>query len=627
MKIRKVLFYLVLSVLVAVSCFASTLSEKVEIVFKVGDSTLLINGEEKNVETPYVVGDGVTLVPVRVITEAFGAEVGWVASDKKVTLSYNETEINLWIGKTSVTVNGNETELLSAPELTNGVTMVPLRFISENFGAEVGYDAQTKGISIVKEPKVPEVETKEGTYYFYTENMAFTSHTPIDFFIETEEKGFYDFVTNFKYNYSVNTVLYSINAVDDIEEIAEDDRENQLSEVSSDSIKVTSITEGKMNGMDVWYYQVLDSKKNQLVTKTFFDHCSMSYMLLEYAADLEYNVENDDEKELSFRGYTVTVPKSFRGKELYENTELPASNDVESIGVKVFKKTKGADLEEFLRYNALVFSTKENQREFVENEIYESTYTVMGQDVSAYEYTMTGSGIETKGIVFELSDHIVYIDFMTTLDDEDVRYFVENLVFDFDVLDAPEFENAVTYEKLTENNRTVKTGDVSFKVPESFEVTYSKDRFLVVAKDTESDLVLFCLGKACSIDNDDEQVTMVPSAYYGMVEGTTPKRTVSETMSETRTFVDDYLAWDSVASTRRAFSGKDLPKNGTDSAKFVKLKLNSTWQYLNLYQVRTDGFVDKERQMVNPFVFEYTSEYSNYSTMMKMKSIMQSVKE
>ena len=42
--------------------------------------------QQITVEKPYVVGDGVTLVPIRVVTEAFGAEVGWVSETKTVTL-------------------------------------------------------------------------------------------------------------------------------------------------------------------------------------------------------------------------------------------------------------------------------------------------------------------------------------------------------------------------------------------------------------------------------------------------------------------------------------------------------------------------------------------------------------
>ena len=125
---------------------------RVEIIFKVGDSTLLINGSEVTVEKPYVVGEGVTLVPIRVITEAFGAQVDWVAETKTVKLSYPDVEIVIQIDNPTAEVNGKAETLLAPPELTaSGFTMIPLRFISENFGAEVSYDAATGGIAVIKE--------------------------------------------------------------------------------------------------------------------------------------------------------------------------------------------------------------------------------------------------------------------------------------------------------------------------------------------------------------------------------------------------------------------------------------------------------------------------------------------
>ena len=123
----------------------------IEIAFAVGDQTLSINGKDVLVETPYVVGDGVTLVPVRVITEAFGAEVGWDDATQTVTVSYREAAIKLVIGNKIATINGEEHELLAAPELKNDTTMLPLRFLSESFGADVTYDEETERITVTKE--------------------------------------------------------------------------------------------------------------------------------------------------------------------------------------------------------------------------------------------------------------------------------------------------------------------------------------------------------------------------------------------------------------------------------------------------------------------------------------------
>ena len=152
-----------LMVLTPIMISAESDSEKVEISFCVGDNTLSINGTDVQVETPYVVGVGVTLVPLRVITEAFGATVEWVAETKNILLTYPDVNITLQIDNNIAEVNGKAEELLSAPELTaNGFTMVPLRFISETFGAEVSYDNETSLITVVKEKAVQEGSLVQG---------------------------------------------------------------------------------------------------------------------------------------------------------------------------------------------------------------------------------------------------------------------------------------------------------------------------------------------------------------------------------------------------------------------------------------------------------------------------------
>lgn len=123
--------------------------EKIEISFNIGDSVLLINGNGVEVEKPYVVGIGVTLVPLRVISEAFGAEVDWEEDVNGILISFGEKNVGLKIDDKAVTINDEEDILEEAPQLTeNGFAMVPLRFISETFGAEVGYDEETREVTV-----------------------------------------------------------------------------------------------------------------------------------------------------------------------------------------------------------------------------------------------------------------------------------------------------------------------------------------------------------------------------------------------------------------------------------------------------------------------------------------------
>ena len=61
--------------------------------------------------------------------------------------------IKLWIGKPIAKVNGVDTPIDSTnpkvvPEIINGRTHLPLRFISENLGASVDWDAKTQTITI-----------------------------------------------------------------------------------------------------------------------------------------------------------------------------------------------------------------------------------------------------------------------------------------------------------------------------------------------------------------------------------------------------------------------------------------------------------------------------------------------
>ncbi len=126
-------------------------AETVSISFKVGDSILKINGKDVEVQTPYVVGEGHTLVPLRVISEAFGAKVDWNGETKTVSIAYENKEIKLQIANDTALVDGKDTALDAAPVLEGaGHTMVPLRFISETLGAKVNYNSEDAGITVSK---------------------------------------------------------------------------------------------------------------------------------------------------------------------------------------------------------------------------------------------------------------------------------------------------------------------------------------------------------------------------------------------------------------------------------------------------------------------------------------------
>ena len=77
---------------------------------------------------------GRVLVPVRFIAEELGAEVDWEASTRTVTIEANGDVIVLTIGSSSFTINGEAQQMDVAPRLVGGRTLVPVRFVAEALG-------------------------------------------------------------------------------------------------------------------------------------------------------------------------------------------------------------------------------------------------------------------------------------------------------------------------------------------------------------------------------------------------------------------------------------------------------------------------------------------------------------
>lgn len=119
----------------------------------IGSSQAIVNNAETQVDStnanvkPYV-KDGRTLVPVRFISENIGAEVDWDQVNSKVTVSLDNKVVELVIGDKTMKV-GNKNEVLDvASEISEGRTHLPLRSLVEALGKKVFYD---RGLIIVSD--------------------------------------------------------------------------------------------------------------------------------------------------------------------------------------------------------------------------------------------------------------------------------------------------------------------------------------------------------------------------------------------------------------------------------------------------------------------------------------------
>lgn len=89
-----------------------------------------------------------TLVPIRFVMETIEAKVDWYGPEQKVTITKADTQIELWINKIIVRVNGVQTATDQPPVLVQDRTMVPLRFFSEKLGYTVDWDPLSRVASI-----------------------------------------------------------------------------------------------------------------------------------------------------------------------------------------------------------------------------------------------------------------------------------------------------------------------------------------------------------------------------------------------------------------------------------------------------------------------------------------------
>jgi hypothetical protein len=118
----------------------------------VGSKSVLINGSPQVIDAAPVIINGRTMVPLRFLGETFGANFNYDSVSKTISIDFNGKKMVLRVGNKIALVDNKEVQLDVAPVITNGRTLVPLRFISENFGCDVIWDGSTKTV-IVTYPK------------------------------------------------------------------------------------------------------------------------------------------------------------------------------------------------------------------------------------------------------------------------------------------------------------------------------------------------------------------------------------------------------------------------------------------------------------------------------------------
>lgn len=128
------------------------------VVLMINSGMIYANGEKTECTAkPYISAEGRTMIPVRLVSEALGCSVEWNDAQRTVTVNGNA---KMTIGKNTINVNGSDIELDSPPVIKDDSTFLPLRALCENvLGKKVAWDE--RGMAIISDEEYPHTDSEK----------------------------------------------------------------------------------------------------------------------------------------------------------------------------------------------------------------------------------------------------------------------------------------------------------------------------------------------------------------------------------------------------------------------------------------------------------------------------------
>lgn len=178
------------------------------------DVKININGQRLYSDVAPQIINGRTMVPLRAIFEKYGIEPQWSGYEQSVRAQKGNFSMLLNINSNIATVNGKSKYVDQPALIINGRTMVPLRFITETLGSEVGWDGPTSTVSITTDFSVnPKYEAQKGyerAYSSLLNQLSYRSDMPslkANLF-DIDKDGVPELLTEFLYDVYTKVQIY-----------------------------------------------------------------------------------------------------------------------------------------------------------------------------------------------------------------------------------------------------------------------------------------------------------------------------------------------------------------------------------------------------------------------------------
>lgn len=123
---------------------------------------LIVDGNDITALSNPIIENDRVLVPLRFITEEIGAEIIWDSEKRTVSVEKDDRNLLLWIDSRLVAYNnGGEYQLSDvAPKIINERTYVPLRLVSNALGVGIAWDGEERTVTV----NSSETSVKESFY-------------------------------------------------------------------------------------------------------------------------------------------------------------------------------------------------------------------------------------------------------------------------------------------------------------------------------------------------------------------------------------------------------------------------------------------------------------------------------
>lgn len=106
-----------------------------ELKVKAGSTVAAINGEKQSIQKPYI-QQGTLMVPLGVFKKTFNSQIK-LSGDDVVKIMDGPHTVAVTIGSTIAWIDGEKVVMNAAPEMKQGVLMVPLKPVAKGLGASI----------------------------------------------------------------------------------------------------------------------------------------------------------------------------------------------------------------------------------------------------------------------------------------------------------------------------------------------------------------------------------------------------------------------------------------------------------------------------------------------------------